>query len=414
MLGPLLGAVASGVALALLLRRPAPPPPPRVERAGPPATVIAPAGDASAVPTTAPRPVGSGPVRDGPPAMQHLDARRTNRSPFVAPGRPRVLWTYAAGEAIAVAPVVSGDRAIVATLGGRLAAVGLDGRPRWALELGARIYGSPLVVRDTVYAGLDEGHVVAVDASKGTVRWKLDVAGDADTALAPTPDGGLVFAAKNVVHAVRADGTVRWRHKHRRKVFGAPAVADDGTIVVGAQDGAVLALAPDGALKWRATLGRDADAGLAIGDDGAVYAGTDGGDVVALAPADGSIRWRAALGGFVRGPLSVGRDGAVLASTYGPAPAVVALDGASGRVLWRFGVRGTGAREFGVHGAPLEDPAGTLVFGAQDDTLYALHPDGTLAWKLRLGGDVDATVALAADRLLLVGGGDGLLVALGE
>ncbi len=346
--------------------------------------------------------------------MQHLDAHRTNRSPFLAPRQPRLLWDFPLGEAIATPPVVHNDVAIVATLGGRLTAIGLDGRQRWSTELEKRIYGSPLLLGTTVLVGLDDKVFVGVDAGTGRTRWKLAVAGDADTAVAPTPDGGAVFTAGRVVYSVRADGTVRWRYQHRRRLYGAAAVTDDGAVVVGAQDGSVLALGADGSLRWRTVLGRDADAGLAIGDDGTVYAGTDGDEVVALGASDGAVRWRENVGGYVRGPLSVGRDGAVLASTYGPAPAVLALDGASGRVLWRFGVRGTGAREFGIHGAPIEDAEGTLLFGAQDDTLYALEASGQLRWKQRFGGDIEATVVLAADRLVLVGGGDGHLAALGD
>jgi outer membrane protein assembly factor BamB len=317
------------------------------------------------------------------------------------------------GAPIAAAPAVAEGLVIVTSLGGKVAAVTLDGKERWSRELGDRIYGAPLAQGGLVRVGVDGGKLVTLDARTGQVKATLEVDGDADTAPAPTQDGGFVFAAGKIAYGARRDGTVRWRYKHRRKLYAAPAVGDDGTAYFGAQGGAVLAIAPDGELRWKAALGSDADAGLSVRDDGTVLAGNDGGEVVALAPRDGAIRWRAALGGFVRGALAVGRDGAVLASTYGPAPAVVALDGASGSELWRFPVRGTGSREFGVHGAPLEDAEGTLIFGAQDDVLRALTPEGTERWKLQLGGDIDGTAVLT-EELLLVGCGDGHLYALGE
>jgi outer membrane protein assembly factor BamB len=77
-----------------------------------------------------------------------------------------------------------------------------------------------------------------------------------------------------------------------------------------------------------------------------------------------------------------------------------------------FGIQGTGASEFGVHGGALEDDEGTLVFGSQDDRVYAVGPDGKLRWDFLTGGDVDAPLTLLADGTLLVGSDDGSVYAL--
>lgn len=408
-------AVGAAALVPLALARLPSPAPTEVERAplAPRSQPLPGEAQATTVRAAAPRPLGSGAVRAGAPAMQRLDPRRSNRSPHRAPRRPRVVWTFPMGAPIAAAPAVADGLVIVSSLGGKVAAVSLDGKERWSRDLEERIYGAPLVQGDVVRVGVDKGKLVTLDARTGKVKATLEVDGDADTAPAPTPDGGFVFTAGRVAYGARRDGTVRWRYKHRRKLYAAPAVGDDGVAYFGAQGGAVLAIAPDGELRWKAALGSDADAGLSVGEDGAILAGTDGGEVVALAPQDGAIRWRAAVGGFVRGALAVARDGAVLASSYGPTPAVVALDGRSGAELWRFAVRGTGAREFGVHGAPLEDAEGTLIFGAQDDILHALTPEGLPRWKLQLGGDIDGTAVLT-EEFLLVGCGDGNLYALAE
>jgi outer membrane protein assembly factor BamB len=343
--------------------------------------------------------------------MLHLDPRHTNRSPFIIPRRPREVWAFDAGGPIVAAPAIAAGLVIVASLGGRIHALSVDGHARWSVDLGERIYSSPLVLGDRLFVGVDRGKLVSLDARSGAVRFRLDVDGDADTAPAPLPGGDLVFAAGRTVEAISPDGTVRWRHRMRRKVFASPAVGA-GVIVVGDQGGTVTGLSLDGGLRWATEVGGDADASPAIGDEGRVFVGTDGGEVLALDPDSGAILWRTAVGGFVRGPLSVARDGSVLASTYGPAPAVVALDPGHGGVRWRFGVRGTGAKEFGVHGSPVEDPTGALLFGAQDEQLYALDSGGNLRWRLALGGDVDATVILGGGGFVFVGGDDGRLHAL--
>jgi outer membrane protein assembly factor BamB len=65
-----------------------------------------------------------------------------------------------------------------------------------------------------------------------------------------------------------------------------------------------------------------------------------------------------------------------------------------------------------VHGGPLEDEAGTLVFGAQDDYVYAVDSSGTLLWRFATGGDVDAPVTLLRDGTVVVGSDDGSVRAL--
>jgi outer membrane protein assembly factor BamB len=340
--------------------------------------------------------------------MLHLDPARTNRSPFLGPSNPEVAWTFEAGAPIATAPVQLADGTIViGTLGGKLFGVAPDGRASMTVQLHERVYGSPLLLRDAIYVGVDAKRFVSVSA-KGAVRWQLETDGDADTAPTHTPYGAIVFGSGRMVYAVRPDGTVLWRVKAGKKVYSAPAVAPDGTVYVGSQDDRLYAISRDGRIVWSTRLGGDVDCAPAVGDDGTVYVGVDDSAVVALDD-KGAVRWRAKVGGHVRGSLTLTRNGAVVAGVYGPAPGVVALEARSGELRWRFAIAGTGATEFGVHGSPVEDAAGRLYFGAQDDHVYALTADGQLLWKLRTGADVDAPVVLASDGRLLAASDDGKL-----
>jgi outer membrane protein assembly factor BamB len=232
------------------------------------------------------------------------------------------------------------------------------------------------------------------------VRWRLETDGEVDTAFVELPDGAVVVAAGRDVLALRRGGDVAWRFTAKGKVFTAPAVTPDGLVIVGSQDHHAYGIdARTGARVFATDLGSDVDGAAAIGDDGAVFVGTDGGDVVRL-DAHGAIMWRAAVGGFVRGVLSVGRSGDVLAGVYGPTPRQVRVS-ASGEVRGGFGVPGTGAREFGVHGGALEDLDGALFFGAQDDTLYAFDPGGGPRFRFAAKGDIDAPLTLLSDGHLV-------------
>ncbi|MBI5538072.1 MAG: PQQ-like beta-propeller repeat protein [Deltaproteobacteria bacterium] len=341
--------------------------------------------------------------------MLHLDPARTNRSPFVGPADPLLLWSFEAGAPIETAPAQLADGTVViGTLGGKLIGVSPEGRQTMALDLHERVYSSPWIDRDGIYLGSDAHKFFAI-SSKGAVRWQLDTDGDADTAAAPTPWGAMVFASGRVLYAVRPNASVVWRVKAKRKLYGAPAVAADGTVYAGSQDNRLYAVQPDGQVKWALDLGSDVDCAPAVGDDGTVYVGVDDNALVAVDPGQGKVRWRTNVGGHVRGSLTLTRNRSVIAGVYGPSPAVVAVDAMTGALRWRFAVRGTGATEFGVHGSPVEDAAGALYFGAQDDHVYSLAADGSLRWKLATGADVDAPVVLGLQGRLYAASDDGKL-----
>ena len=348
-------------------------------------------------------------VREGAARMIHGDARHTHRAHGHGPRALKVAWTVAVGGSVEAQVTASPDEQTlyVASFDGTLTALSRgNGSTRWKVTLGDRIYSTPCVGDDgMVYVGSDAKLFYAITAD-GRIAWKLETDGDADTGAAIGKDKRVYFAAGNVVTAVRPGGDVAWRFQARAKVFTAPALTDDGNVIVGAQDHKVYALTPSGALAWNVDLGADVDGAPAIGDDGAIFVGTDLGEVVRLGPS-GAIAWRANVGGFVRGALSVARDGDVLAGVYGPTPRQVRLDAANGAIRSAHVVQGTGAREFGVHGGALEDDDGTTYFGAQDDFAYAVEQTGALRWKLQTGADVDAPLTMLSDGSLVVASDDG-------
>jgi outer membrane protein assembly factor BamB len=350
------------------------------------------------------------------PRMLHGEATHADRAGVRAPRTaPTLAWSAAVGGPVEAQVIASPDEQTlyVASLGGELTALArADGAVKWTFDLHERAYATPCVADDgTVYAGSDAKKLVAV-SPEGRIRWSLETDGEADTGPVLASDGTVVFAAGRMVYGVTPLGYVRWRFAAKRKVFTSPAVGSDGRVYFGSQDHHAYALTAQGGLAWSVDLGADVDGAPVIGVDGAIFVGTDGGDVVKLDAGDGHILWRANLGGYVRGTLSSTRAGSVLAGVYGPTPREAMLDAADGSVRLSFPVQGTGAREFGVHGGALEDAAGALLFGAQDDEVYALDPGGALLWSFRTGGDVDSPVTLLGDGSVVFGSDDGMVYLL--
>lgn len=390
-----------------------------------PTPLVAPAGiplsraPGSTVRTSTRRFQPEGRVLEGAPTMRNIDPARTNRSCFRAPQRPKIAWTVETGAPIAAAPIIvangEGHRSIlVATLAGRVIFLGFDGKEEMSLDVGERVYGSPVLWAKHVWLGVDHGSVVGVDVDTGKIARRLRMeraTDDADTALLLDigPPASLFFAAGPTVYRARTDGTFLFRQTLPRKVYGSPARLPDGGLVVGDQDDAVTLLEADGKIRKRVQLKGDVDGSPAVGDDGTIFVGTDGGEVVAITPA-GDIRWRVSVDGAVRGALAVARDGVVLVSTYGPTPAILGLDPRDGGIVLRFGIQGTGSREHGIHGAPIEAADGTLLFGGPDDLVHALSPDGTPLWSVDVGDDVDGTLILLGDHVVIAGTSAGRVV----
>ncbi len=346
------------------------------------------------------------------PHAIHGDARHTHRARALGPTSSKLAWKSDVGGAVEAQVVASPDERTLyaASLDGGLSALDAEsGARKWRVALGGRAYQTPCVAPDgTIYAGSDTKRFVAVHPD-GSIAWTLETDGEVDTGATLTRDGLVVFAAGEHVYAVRAAGDVAWRFDAKKKVFTAPAVGDDGTIVFGSQDHHVYALTPLGVLAWSVDLGADVDGAPAIADDGAVVVGDDAGEIVRI-DAHGAVAWRTQVGGFVRGALSIARDGDALAGVYGPTPRMVRV-GADGSVRASFAVRGTGAREFGVHGGALEDARGAIYFGAQDDEIHALGSatgaDPGWQWSFTTGADVDAPLTLLSSGALVAASDDG-------
>lgn len=260
----------------------------------------------------------------------------------------------------------------------------------WTLDLGAEVWGEPLVVGDVVYVGATDGSVRAVRVRDGSVAWEWDAGAPVRAAI--TTDGLLLFVATddNRVVALADRGVavdVVWEASvgDRQTARGAydtygsaPAVLG-GRIVVGSGDGTVRALDPaTGDELWshrtagvvRSTAGGGATI-VAIGsNDGSVYA---------LDPASGEELWRYSLGNVVASSPAVAGDVVVVGSR---GTAYVGLDAASGALLWSHELSPSWAESSPV---PL---GGLVVVGSSSaGTVTALDPaTGEVAWETAVGG----------------------------
>ncbi len=338
--------------------------------------------------------------------------RHTGRTSRRGPQTSTRAWTFTTQQNV-VGQAVEGPNGVV-YIGSRdrnLYALNPDGSALWQRDLGADIYSTPALVGDVVYAGSDANFFFILDAATGEVRTHLRTEGDVDTGIAVNDAGYAFFGAGRDLWSVTPQGTVAWRFRAGDKIFSSPAIADDGTIYVGAQDDYLYAIQPNGELRWRYRTGGDVDSGPVVGDDGTIYFGSDDRRVYAL-DRNGTLRFRIEVEGYVRASVALGRDGNILVPVFGPHPRIASLDAATGAEQWSFAVSGTDANELGVGASPLVDADGNIYFGADDDYVYSIDRRGQMRWIYETGGNVDSDPILTQAGMLLMGSDDHLVHAI--
>jgi len=171
------------------------------------------------------------------------------------------LWTAELAHEVRLPPAVSGDTVVVATTGSDL--LGLDaatGSRRWRTEL-PRPATALTAAGVRIYLLLDDGDLLAVEASTGDVVLRaaqgsalgLHPGAVARPALAAAGEDRLLLAGPAAVLAVGPDGGRRWRTPAREPLG---LLLLDGRVWTVEQNGRVLALDLEtGDVQWQRPLG---------------------------------------------------------------------------------------------------------------------------------------------------------------
>lgn len=217
------------------------------------------------------------------------------------------------------------------------------------------------------YVPLRDGRLVAVDLTRGTVRWSIDLA----TTFAPVTGDGLIFVSgEDRLTALDADAAVRWRLPMPGG-FAAPLFWDAGWLIAGTPGGEVLCIrAADGQVLWTRQLGSPLGARASIAAD-RVYLPLNDGRLVALALASGEPAWEHQLGD-TPGPALVLEERLFVGSKD---RFFYCLSTRDGDRKWRWRTGGH------IVGAPVVDTE-RVYFTSLDNVLRALdRNNGSQQWK---------------------------------
>lgn len=284
-------------------------------------------------------------------------------------------WSYDGGGGygsdLSTSPAVLPDGTVLWPGPGALFALRPDGSLRWRLDLDGQPT-SPAVDDRRVLVGTTSGDVLSVDAAAGTVRWRARLGGTSygSVALSPT-DASRAYTTVGTELVALDDADVAWREDLDDLVEVSPAVAPDGTVVVGSNARHARAFSPEGRDLWSYDLQAQTYSSPVVTDDGVAYLGDHDGVVTGLDA----------------------RTGEVLARHLGPTQ------------------RPADNRSIGVWTSPAVDDEHDVYWGTRSGHVVGAAADGRQLFDLDVGATVDSYPALD-EGLLVVGLTDGRLLGI--
>lgn len=207
----------------------------------------------------------------------------------------------------------------------------------------------------------------------------------------------------SAVSFAQTPGTKKWSYKTSFYITTCPAIGDDGTIYVGAQDHKLYAFNPNGSVKWTLSVDlNDTYNSPAIDMDGTIYVSSEYGRLYAVNP-DGTLKWTFIAGACIESSPAIGQDGTIYVGSHDTYLYAINPDGTR---KWAFK---TG---WYVNSSPAVADDGTIYVGSNDSTLYAINPDGSQKWTYKANGRVYSSPAIDSDGTIYVGSWDSKLHAI--
>ena len=236
--------------------------------------------------------------------------------------------------ATTVEPAVGADFVFVAT-GDALSALSLrTGEPAWTHPFDDELATAPVVAGDRLVLATNGGDVIALRAADGVEIWRRTLPKAASSRPAFTAARLFIPTADNHVFALNLHGgEILW--DRRIGGVGHDILAGDDRIFLGAQDRFFYCLdAKSGEVEWRWETGADA-VGLPVADERTVYFVSFDNILRGLNRSSGVQRWKSPLPFRpISGPLKY-RETLVVA---GAAPLLQAFTTRNGKTLGSYPV----------------------------------------------------------------------------
>lgn len=290
------------------------------------------------------------------------------------------VWTYDAHATtrtdLSVSPLVLPDGIILyPTPTARLDALSPSGHLLWTQSLPARPSSPVTANGERVYVSDDSGAVSAIDILPGgghKLAWTVKTGAQSYASVVTNGAGRVYTTSGSSLIAIDDHGataSIAWRaDPHDGQVEVSPALAPDGTVVLGTDGSSEWGYRPDGKLSWRTGGRATTYSSPAVTGSGLAYVGDHKGRVHVY---------------DVRTGTEV--------ATYRIEPHITEI--------WSSNVVDNHYRVY---------------FAGQNGHVYGVSPAGVVLFDVNLRAPIDSYPALTADGALIIGATNGTLVAIGS
>lgn len=172
----------------------------------------------------------------------------------------------------------------------------------WSTSIGkaGQYVFTPAFVGDDLYVAAEDGRVTRLNAKTGQTKWQIDAGMRLTAGVSSDGDLVVVGGENGTVLAYDTNGKLRWKAKATSQILSAPAVGQ-GVVIVRSLDNYVAAFdVATGNRKWllqrtAPSLSLRTAPGIVI-DNASAYVGLAGGRLLSLTLNNGAPRWEIAVG----------------------------------------------------------------------------------------------------------------------
>lgn len=252
--------------------------------------------------------------------------------------------------------------------------------------------------------------LAANGGSNGALRWSYATSYLVESSPAIAADGTLYIGSNDgYLYSINSStGALNWRYGALAAIASSPAIGSDGTIYFGSNDKSVYSINPTTHIpNWSYQTGGAVFSSPAIGSDGTVYVGSTDSYLYAINPSTGQPNWSFQTGDVLFSSPAVGPDGAIYIASFDNN--LYSISPTTHTASWTFTAGG------GIFSSPAFGVAGgnnALFVGSSDDNLYAVNAStGHQIWMLTTGGPVNSSPAIGPDGTVYVGSQDDYVYA---
>jgi outer membrane protein assembly factor BamB/predicted phosphohydrolase len=261
----------------------------------------------------------------------------------------KILWQHKTGATVYSSPDASDGRVVIGSSDKNLYCFNIrTGAPAWKITTGAPVVAAPVIHEGTVFIGGSDGVFRAVDLKSGTLRWEFAGVGGFVETRPLVYQHKVIFGAWDTrLYALNiSDGSLAWKWSNGNDgILLSPAacwpVASEGKVFIAAPDRYLSAVdAGTGTTVWRTKRYQVRETVGVSGDGRRIYARCMTDTVIAFSPTPTSfdVLWVQHCGyGYDIDPsMPLEKDGVVFFGTKNGL--VYALDGTTGKILWKHRV----------------------------------------------------------------------------